>query len=879
VAPVAEADGAAGGRGGQRGKGEASPEPRAAQGPAPTIGRVRTTAELRAGFRAFFESKGHAFRPSASLVPRADDRSTLLISAGMQPLMPFFLGREQPPAPLLTTVQKVFRVVDIDEVGLDTFHLTFFEMLGNFSFGQYFKEGAIELATEFVRDHMRLDWDRLWVSVFAGDPELGLGEDEVAIGLWERIGMPPERIVRLPAADNFWSVGGPGPCGPDSEIFFDWGEGVGCGRAECAPGCTCERFLEFWNLVFMEYELHADGTLTPLPKQNIDTGMGLERAARILQDVPSVYDTDGYQTIMTWLAEESGVAYGDTPEATKAHRILADHGRGMTFLAADGVAPANEGRGYVMRRIVRRAVQQGARIGLEPPFLARLADVVVDQMGDGYPELAEHRAEIHRILAAEEERFSQTLARGLRLFEEVATGPEISGEDAFKLHDTYGFPIELTQELARERGLGVNDEEFSRLMAGQRERSRRSGADAEIRIGADAPKTRFVGYEKLEVLTAISALKELGDGLFQAKLHESPFYPAGGGQVTDAGFVENEATGARAELVEATRLEDDQVLTFQGEGFAVGDRVRAVVPWSVRFPTMANHTATHLLHKALQDVLGDHVRQAGSAVRPDKLRFDFTHPQALTAEERAEVERRVNEKVFENLPVHAFVTPIDEARRLGAMMLFGEKYGEHVRVVEVPGYSRELCGGTHVRSTAEIGPFVIISEGSVGAGARRIEALTSGEAWALLHGRAEEADELRAELARARKERKREPTADTAGPDVVVRRKDGGVVVAETKALSGGALRDLSDQLKHREQALAVLLGSAVDGRAFLVVNLDPSLTEKGVDAAQVVRQVAPIIGGGGGGRPTLAEAGGRDPNRLEEALAAAERHILSALA
>jgi alanyl-tRNA synthetase len=840
---------------------------------------MRTTAELREGFLSFFESKGHLRRPSASLVPRADDRSTLLTSAGMQPQMPYFLGREPPPAPLLTTAQKCFRVVDIDEVGLDTHHLTFFEMLGNFSFGQYFKEGAIELATEFLRDHMRLDWDRLWASVFAGDPELGLGEDEVAIELWERIGMPPERIVRLPASENFWSVGGPGPCGPDSEIYYDRGAEHGCGRPECAPGCSCERFLEIWNLVFMEYELHADGKLTPLPQQNIDTGMGLDRAATTLQGVISVYDTDGYQKIMGWIASESGVAYGDSPEAAKAHRILADHGRGMTFLAADGVAPSNEGRGYVMRRIVRRTVQQASRIGLEPPFLAGLADVVVEQMGDAYPELPQHRTEIHRVLAAEEERFSQTLARGLRLFEEVATGPEISGEDAFRLHDTYGFPVELTQELARERGLGVNDEEFTRLMAEQRERSRRQAAtSAEVRVVGEL-KTRFVGYEKLEVLTALGPVVELEDGLFQTKLHESPFYPEGGGQITDAGFVENEATGARAELRQAIRLEgDDQELVFEGEGFAEGDRVRAVVPWSVRFPTMANHTATHLLHKALQDVLGDHVRQAGSAVRPDKLRFDFTHPQALSADERAEVERRVNEKVFENLPVHAFVTPIDEARRLGAMMLFGEKYGEHVRVVEVAGYSRELCGGTHVRSTAEIGPFVILGEGSVGAGARRIEAVTSGEAWALLHGRAEEADELRAELARVRKERKREPTA-AAGPDVVVRRKDAGVVVAETKELSGGALRDLSDQLKQREQALAVLLGSAVDGRAFLVVNLDKSLAEKGVDAAQVVREVAPIIGGGGGGRPTLAEAGGRDPNRLEEALAAAERHILSALA
>jgi alanyl-tRNA synthetase len=844
---------------------------------------VRTTAELREGYLSFFESKGHLRRPSASLIPRADDRSTLLTSAGMQPQMPYFLGREQPPAPTTTTVQKCFRTPDIDEVGLDTYHLTFFEMLGNFSFGQYFKEGAIELATEFVRDRMKLDWERVWASVFAGDPELGLGPDETAIELWERIGMPPERIVRLPASENFWSVGGPGPCGPDSEIYYDRGAELGCGRPECAPGCACERFLEIWNLVFMSYELHPDGTLTPLPQENVDTGMGLERAATTLQDVISVYDTDGYQDIMAWIASESGVGYDDSPEATKAHRILADHGRGMTFLAADGVSPSNEGRGYVMRRVVRRAVQQASRIGLEPPFLAGLADVVIEQMGDAYPELREHRGDIHRILAAEEERFSQTLARGLRLFEEVATGPEIAGEDAFKLHDTYGFPIELTQELARERGLGVNEEEFTRLMAQQRERSRRGATTTDIRVAGE-PKTRFVGYEKTEVLTAISALADLGDGLFEAKLHESPFYPAGGGQVTDEGLIENEATGAAARLVEALRLEDDQVLRFEGEGFADGDRVRAVVPWSVRFPTMANHTATHLLQKALQEILGDHVRQAGSAVRPDKLRFDFTHPQALSADERAEVERRVNEKVFENLPVHAFVTPIDEARRLGAMMLFGEKYGEHVRVVEIDGYSRELCGGTHVRSTAEIGPFVVLSESSVGAGARRIEAVTSGEAWALLQARAQEADELRAELERVRKDvtilapaAKAVASAPPAKVEILSNAK--GVVVAKTEDQKGGALRDLSDRLKQREQARAVLLGSAVDGRAFLVVNLDSSLTERGLDAAAVVREVAPIIGGGGGGRPTLAEAGGRDPNKLEEALAAAERHILSALA
>jgi len=841
---------------------------------------VRTTAELREGYLSFFESKGHLRRPSASLIPRADDRSTLLTSAGMQPQMPYFLGREPPPAPTATTVQKCFRTPDIDEVGLDTYHLTFFEMLGNFSFGQYFKEGAIELATEFVRDHMKLDWERIWASVFAGDPELGLGPDETAIELWERIGLPAERIVRLPASENFWSVGGPGPCGPDSEIYYDRGAELGCGRAECAPGCACERFLEIWNLVFMAYELHPDGTLTPLPKENVDTGMGLERAATTLQDVISVYDTDGYQKIMSWIADAPGVAYGETPEATKAHRILADHGRGMTFLAADGVSPSNEGRGYVMRRIVRRAVQQASRVGLEPPFLADLADVVIEQMGDAYPELREHRNDVHRILAAEEERFSQTLARGLRLFEEVATGREISGEDAFKLHDTYGFPIELTQELARERGLGVNEEEFTRLMAAQRERSRRGAVTTEIRVAGEA-KTRFVGFEKTEVLTAVSALADLGDGLFEAKLHESPFYPAGGGQVSDEGFVENEATGATARLVEALRLEDDQVLRFEGEGFAEGDRVRAVVPWSVRFPTMANHTATHLLHKALREILGDHVRQAGSAVRPDKLRFDFTHPQALTPEERAEVERRVNEKIFENRPVHAFVTPIDEARRLGAMMLFGEKYGEHVRVVEVDGYSRELCGGTHVRSTAEIGPFVVVSESSVGAGARRIEAVTSGEAWALLQARAHEADGLRAELEQARKKVSvvEAPAAAVqveAPPPKVV----GGVnvITHAVEGLSANALLDLSDRFKQKRAPAAVVLGSREDGRVHLVANFDQSVADR-VSASDVIKEAAALVGGGGGGRPTMARAGGRDPNKLEEALAAAERHILSALA
>jgi alanyl-tRNA synthetase len=844
---------------------------------------MQTSGELRAGFRAFFESKGHVFRPSASLIPRADDHSTLLTTAGMQPLMPYYLGREAPPAPLLTTVQKSFRTQDIDEVGLDGSHLTFFEMLGNFSFGQYFKEGAIELATEFVQDHLKLDWERVWITVHAGDAELKLGEDEVAIAAWEKIGVPPERIVRLPTAENFWSVGGPGPCGQDSELYYDWGEEHSCGEADCQPSCTrCDRFLEFWNLVFMEFELQVDGTLTPLPKQNIDTGMGLERTSAILQDVMTVYETDGYQAVMRWIADESGVAYGDSPEATKAHRILADHGRGMTFLAADGVAPSNEGRGYVMRRIIRRAVQQAGRVGLEPPYLAALADVVIEQMKDGYPELEQHRLDIHRVLTAEEERFGRTLERGMRLFEEVAQKDgDISGEDAFRLHDTYGFPLELTQELARERGLGVNEEEFTSLMAQQRERSRAAISKDDKRAAEFAKaagfRTDFVGYEKTDVLTQIGALEEVGDGLFLAKLRESPFYPAGGGQVTDAGWIErDDGSGTRAELREAYRLEEDQTLLFEGEGFSAGDRVRAVVPWALRFPTMANHTATHLLHKALQDVLGDHVRQAGSAVRPDKLRFDFTHPQQLTDEERERIVHLVNEKVFENLPVHAFVTPIEEARRLGAMMLFGEKYGEHVRVVEIPGYSRELCGGTHVRWTAEIGPFVILSEGSVGAGARRIEAITAGEAYAYLHAATREAAELRGELERTRREARKPRTETVADFEIVD--KEGNVLLVEAKALKGGPLRDLSDRVRRQEKAAGVIVGSVDDGRAYLVVNLDESLVGRGLDASKLVREIGRHIGGGGGGRPTLAEAGGKNPEGLRDALEAGKRAIADAL-
>ncbi len=845
---------------------------------------MRTSAELREGFLAYFESKGHLRRASASLVPATYDPSVLLTTAGMQPLKPYFLGLEEPPAHLLTTVQKCFRTTDIDEVGLTARHLTFFEMLGNFSVGEYFKDCAVDLAWEFVTEHMGLDREQLWATVFAGDPELGLGEDGVAVAAWERVGVPPERITRLPRSENFWQAGPTGPCGPCSELYFDRGPEHGCDRPDCAPGCECDRFLEFWNLDFMEFDLAEDGTLTPLPSQNIDTGLGVERGAAVLQGVHSVYETDGFQHVMDWVANETGTRYGESDVATKAHRVLADHGRAMTFLVADGVTPSNEGRGYVLRRVIRRAVVHGRDIGLEG-FLPRLAEVVVEQMGGVYPELAVQREAIGSVLGAEEEKFGETLARGLKLFEEAAAKGAITGEDAFALQATYGFPVEMTAELARERGLPVDLDAFGELMAEHREISRAAAAGGALVEGAAELvraagfATEFVGYEKLDVLTQIGALEELGDGTFLAKLRESPFYPEGGGQVSDQGWIEKD--GARAELVAATRFGEDQALLLEGEGFAAGDRVRAVVPWKVRFPTMANHTATHLLHRALQDGLGDHVRQAGSAVRPDKLRFDFTHPGALTAAERVRVEGIVNERVFENHAVRAFLTPIDEARELGAMMLFGEKYGDIVRVLEVDGVSRELCGGTHVRATAEIGPFAILSEGSVGSGVRRIEAVTSGEAYALLRGRAHEAEELRGELERARKEAKQKP-GKAAGPEVVDERRskagDIEVIVMEVAGSTPDALLELSDSLRQKHAPAAVVLGTREDGRVHLVVSIDSSLEERGIDAVQVVRQAAALVGGGGGGRPTMARAGGKDPEKLGEALAEAEKALLAAL-
>ncbi|HEY0417332.1 MAG TPA: alanine--tRNA ligase [Gaiellaceae bacterium] len=839
-----------------------------------------TTAELREAFQRFYEERGHLRLPGHSLIPPSDDLSTLFVIAGMQPLKPYFLRTKEPPSTRVVTVQPCLRAggkdTDLDEVGRTDRHCSFFEMMGNFSFGDYYKDEAVDFAWDWVTGVLGLEPERLWATVHEGDPALGLGEDAVAIAAWQAKGIPAERIVRL-GKDNFWQSGEIGPCGQCSEIFYDRGEQYACGDPDCGPG-HCDRIMEIYNLVFMAYDLRPGNVLVELPTPNVDTGNGIERTACVLQDVSSVFDTDGFRLTMDWVERESGVPYEQDDVSRRAHRVLADHGRAASFLIAEGVEPSNEGRGYICRRLLRRAIHQANRIGLRDSH--RLAQVVVDQMGAAYPSLAESSDEIARVWRAEEERFSETLARGQKVFDELAGKEAISADDAFVLAATYGFPIELTQELAEERGQRVDVDGFRELMEEHRVVSRAGGDKSDLQRAAEFARgagfeTEFVGYAKTDVLTQVGALEDLGDGTFLCKLRESPFYAESGGQVTDSGELVHEETGAVALLRAAYKLGDDQALLFEGAGFTAGARVRAVVTWTARFPTMANHTATHLLHQALRDVLGHHVKQAGSAVRPDKLRFDFTHASALSPEERDRVERIVNEKVFEGIPVRTFVTPIEEARKLGAMMLFGEKYGDEVRVVEIGGYSRELCGGTHVRSTAEIGPFVILGERAVGAGARRIEAVTSGEAWSVLEGRSRELDAVRAELERARRDAK-QPKPAAAGPDIVWQDRQGAVFVAEVTGARGSALRDFSDQVRQREAASAVVLASADEGKVALVVNLDNSLA--GVDAVKIVRELGPIIGGGGGGRPTLAEAGGRNVDAVRDALEAGRDKLAAAL-
>jgi alanyl-tRNA synthetase len=876
-----------------------------------------TSDEIRRTYLEFFQSRDHRRLASAPLIPAEYDPSALFTVAGMHPLKPYFLGIERPPHPRVTTCQKTFRTVDIDIVGTTTRHLTFFEMLGNFSFGDYFKREAARFAWALSTDGFGFRPDDIWISVFAGDDELGVGPDEEAIEAWLEIGVPRGRIVELPRSENFWQAGPTGPCGPCSELYLD--RGVEFGKPDDLPGGENERFLEYWNLVFMQFDQNPVGQLTPLPAQNIDTGLGLNRMAAVLQDKPSVFETDQFAPLIALGEELSGRSYGQEYPVDRGLRILADHGRAMTFLIADGVVPSNEDRGYVLRRIMRRAIQQGRALDLEPGFLGRYAEIVRELMGSEYPELHEQRDNIDRWLRAEEEGFSRTLDQGTRLLEQLLQralqeGEEgISSADAFMLHDTYGFPIEMSRELAAERGLGVDEEGFEARMNQQRERARaasgRTRAGEQLRERARLLanqagfQTDFVGYHTTEQDTTIAAVAP-EDGRVLVKLVESPFYATGGGQVADSGSVACADGDCHARVEDVLRIGEDQVVALVPERGSIepGERVRAEVDRAARHATECNHTATHLLHAALRSRLGPHVRQAGSYVGPDKLRFDFTHGQALSEEELGDVENAVNDWILGDEPVHALTTTLEAARSLGAMALFGEKYGDVVRMVEVGdgSYSRELCGGTHVRFTAEIGLFKILSETSSAANVRRIEAITGPAAVELLrrHDRglsaaaqvlrtapdrvADEVAELRERVRRLERSGGRAQAAEVDLDDLVrtASEHDGvTVLVSAVNVPDGKALLEVTDRLKGRLGEAVIVLGSAGQDRVDLIASVAPALVERGLRANQLVAIAAREVGGGGGGRDTLARAGGKDGEKLPAALAVAQEEIKASLA
>ena len=867
-------------------------------------------SEIRDTYLSFFEERGHKVVPSASLVPSVHDPTVLLTTAGMQPFKPYFLGYERPPAPRLTDVQRCFRTTDIEEVGNTARHLTFFEMLGNWSFGDYFKEESIAWGWELSTDGFGMDPELIWATVFGGDEELGLGPDEEAIELWKAQGMPEERIVPLGRGDNFWQAGPAGPCGPCSELYLDRGEDFGAPGER--PGDDTDRFLEFWNHVFMTYDLSEAGVLTELPMRNIDTGMGLDRLAAILQDVPSVFETDLLRPLVDLAEELSGRSYGEGGAVTRAMRIVADHSRGAAFLIADGVVPSNEDRGYILRRIMRRAIQQGRTLGLEAPWLGRFAEQTIEMMGEAYPELAAERETIARWVGDEEESFGRTLERGTQLLEQLVAEARESGTswidatDAFKLHDTYGFPYDLTKELLAEQGLSVDDGGFEELMEEQRQRARVGAATAHgsedrhqkvIAFAAEVPPTRFVGYETLRATTGVAAVaSEIGPAAL-VKLEESPFYAEGGGQVADSGVLR--WSGGEMRVVDVYRVGEDQALEVETANGMVeaGAAVEALVDRETRHATMRNHTATHLLHAALRERLGAHVRQAGSAVRPDKLRFDFTHGQALGPDELRGVEDRVNEWIKASRPVRWLEMERKDAEKLGAMALFGEKYGEWVRVVEVDGVSRELCGGTHVANTAEIGIFKIVSEGSSAANVRRVEALTGPAAidWFRereerlrevgellgtpqdpLTGARRAAEHLR-EAGRGARQAEKQQLGEEAERLVGAAEEVGGLklVVAPVPLANQRQLLDLASRVQSKLGGeSAVVLGGADGGKVGLVALASKSAVERGLSAAEIVREAAPIVGGGGGGRDDMAQAGGRDSGKLGEALVVARRAI-----
>ena len=869
--------------------------------------------ELRKMYLDFFESKGHLVMKSFSLIPQ-NDKSLLLINAGMAPLKPYFTGQEIPPRRRVTTCQKCIRTGDIENVGKTARHGTFFEMLGNFSFGDYFKHEAIAWSWEFLTKILEIPADRLYPSVYQDDDE--------AFNIWNKeIGVDKDRIFRFGKEDNFWEHGA-GPCGPCSEIYYDRGEKYGCGKPGCTVGCDCDRYIEIWNNVFTQFNNDGNGNYEELENKNIDTGMGLERLATVMQDVDSIFDVDTIKAIRDEVCKYANVEYETEYKKDVSIRVITDHIRSVTFMVSDGIMPSNEGRGYVLRRLLRRAARHGRLLGIKGAFLAKLSEVVIRESQDGYPELADKKDYILKLIATEEENFNKTIDQGLSILNDMMAEMEaekktvLSGENTFKLYDTYGFPIDLTIEILEEKGFTVDEEGFKEAMEVQRQKARDAreetnymGADVTIYQSIDAAiESKFVGYHdlthdsKVTVLTTADALvDELKEGMEGTILvEETPFYATMGGQVADTGVIRT----ANAEFVveDTIKLQGTKighVGKMTKGSIKVGETVTLAVDEARRNLIANNHSATHLMQKALRMVLGNHVEQAGSLVDPDKLRFDFTHFSPMTPEEITKVEEIVNREIQNGLDVVTNEMTLDEAKKTGAMALFGEKYGDTVRVVQMGDFSSELCGGTHVKNTSNISAFKIVSESGVAAGVRRIEALTGAgliahfnqveetlkEAAALL--KVSSADvvkritALQEEVKTLSKEndKLKAKIAKAAAGDVTSEAEDVNGIKVLVKALSGvdmNGMRDLGDEAKQKLGEAVILYATENDGKVNLMATATEGAIKKGAHAGNLIKEVASLVGGGGGGRPNMAQAGGKNPAGIPDALKKAKEVIIS---
>lgn len=870
------------------------------------------SAEVRQLFLDFFKEKGHTVEPSASLVPK-DDPSLLWINSGVATLKKYFDGRVIPDNPRIVNAQKSIRTNDIENVGYTARHHTFFEMLGNFSIGDYFKKEAIHWAWEFLTSDKWLGFDPDVLSVTVHP------EDDEAYDIWlNEIKLPPERIIRL--EENFWDIG-EGPSGPNTEIFYDRGEKYGNdpNDPELFPGGENSRYLEIWNLVFSQFNHNADDTYTPLPKKNIDTGMGLERLISIIQDVPTNFETDLFMPIIEKTEQIAQVKYGANDKQTIAFKVIADHIRTVSFAIADGALPSNEGRGYVLRRLIRRAIRFSKDIGLDKPFLYELVDVVGEIMQDFYPQVIEQKDHIAKIIRSEEERFHETLNDGLEILtsiikrEEKAGNKVFPGEEVFKLYDTYGFPKELTAEYVEEHGFTIDEHGFETEMEKQKERARNARQRVDSMqvqdttlSGLDLEDT-FIGYDKLETKTTVTAIIHAGEEAQVAKsndevflfLKETPFYAESGGQVGDKGWIYTEHASAYVEDVQKSPqgLHIHKVIVKSGE-ISKGDEVQAIVENAFRNAVIKNHTATHILHQALKDVLGNHVNQAGSLVTPDRLRFDFTHFSALREDELRKIEAIVNEKIWQSIDLSIDYQEFEKAKETGAMALFGEKYGDIVRVVQIGDYSVELCGGCHVRNTSEIGLFKLVSEGGIGAGTRRIEAVTSKKAFEFLNGKmkilkqvsnlvkanddqqiTERVQSLQQEVSNLEKKNESLSTkiANIEASSILEKVEDitGVPVLAEhVNVKDMNQLRNMVDDLKQKLDSAVILLATENNGKVQLAAGVSKDFVEKGIHAGKLIKEAATICGGGGGGRPDMAQAGGSDPSKIQDALTSAQAFV-----